>query len=206
MKTSPGHFAGDTPSGVLAGDYDVILCDPPWQYDFSVSDSRAIESKYPTMALDDLVEMREFVDALHGERAIMFMWATAPKLEDAMYLMRAWGFKYKTFDVWIKVRRDRQRDQLVLAEEMRPDEAEFYGMGYYTRIRHEPILIGTCGGFSPPEPARRPLSAFYAEARRHSQKPEIEHERIEFMYPDKKRIELFARERRAGWDVWGNEV
>lgn len=189
-------------------DYDVILADPPWQYTFSPSASRAIENQYATMSLNDLAEMRGFVDGLHNydAPAIMFMWTTAPKLEDAMYLLRAWGFKYKTFDNWIKVPRNPTRDQLALMQEWEKEEGDYYGMGYYNRVRHEPILIGTCGGFSPPPPERRPVSSFYAEPRRHSQKPEEERGRIEFMYPDAKRIELFARDKRAGWDVWGNEV
>lgn len=153
--------------------YDLLLADPPWQYDFSKSDSRKIENQYPSMALNDLVEMRDFIDTLHNGRAILFMWATAPKLEDAMYLLRAWGFAFKTFDVWIKVPRDRHADQLAFAADMEPALLEGAGMGYYTRVRHEPLLIATVGKFSPPEPARRPVSAFYADRRMHSQKPEL---------------------------------
>lgn len=190
----------------LGRDYEVILADPPWRYDFSKSDSRKVENQYDTMSLAQMEALRSFIDALHNDAAILFMWATAPKLVDAIVLMKAWGFDYKTFDVWVKVPRDRERDQLVFAEEMRADESDYYGMGYYTRVRHEPILIGTCGKFSPPEPARRPVSAFYAEVSEHSKKPAIAHERIEFMYPSARRIELFAREQREGWDVWGNEV
>lgn len=191
---------------IMRTDYDVILADPPWRYDFSKSDSRKIENQYDTMSLAQLEAHRDFVCSLHDGNAIMFMWATAPKLADAMRLLGAWGFTYKTFDVWVKVPRDRERDQLVLAEEMRAEEGEHYGMGYYTRVRHEPILIATVGKFSPPEPARRPVSAFYAEVGRHSEKPLIEYERIEAMYPDARRVELFARARREGWDAWGNEV
>jgi N6-adenosine-specific RNA methylase IME4 len=191
---------------LVAAPYDVLLADPPWRYDFSKSDSRKIENVYDTMSLAQMEAMRGFIDSLHNGCAILFMWTTAPKLADGMSLMASWGFTYKTFDVWVKVKRDKHRYQLALAPELEGEETELYGMGYYTRVRHEPVLIGTCGGFSPPEPARRPVSAFYAEVSQHSEKPLIEHQRIEFMYPDAKRIELFARRERAGWDVWGNEV
>lgn len=186
--------------------YDVILADPPWRYDFSKSDSRKIENQYPSMSMEELLAMWSFVSWLNDGPSILFMWATAPKLPDALRLMQCWGFTYKTFDVWVKVPRDKHRDQLLLAEDMGPEEREYYGMGYYTRIRHEPILIGTRAGFSPPVPHRRPVSAFYAEVGRHSEKPVLAYERIEDMYPDAKRVELFARARREGWDAWGNEV
>lgn len=190
----------------LRSDYDLLLCDPPWRYDFSTSSSRAIENQYATMPIDELAAMRSFLDILHGPNAILFMWTTTPKLAEAIKLMAAWGFTYKTSDVWVKVKRDKNRDQLVLADDLAPIEGEYYGMGFYTRVRHEPILIGTCGDFPPPEPSRRPVSAFYAEVGKHSVKPAIEYERIEAMYPDARRIELFARARREGWDAWGNEV
>jgi N6-adenosine-specific RNA methylase IME4 len=189
-------------------DYQVILADPPWQYDFSKSASRQIENQYPTMTAAELISMRPFIDTLHfaAPGAILFMWATAPKLAQAIDLVAHWGFDYKTFDVWIKVPRDRHADQLALAPDLEPTALDGTGMGYYTRVRHEPILIATTGEIAPPPPAQRPVSAFYAERRGHSQKPDLSYQRIERMYPTARRIELFARERRVGWDRWGNEA
>jgi N6-adenosine-specific RNA methylase IME4 len=200
------ELVGALEAALLNPPYDLILADPPWQYDFSRSDSRKIENQYPSMSIEELQSMRPFIDALHNGRAVLFMWATAPKLPQAIDLLGAWGFDYKTFDVWVKVPRDRHADQLALAPDLEPALREGAGMGYYTRVRHEPLLIATAGDFPCPEPARRPVSAFYAERRAHSEKPQLSYERIEAMYPQAKRLELFARARRPGWDAWGNEA
>lgn len=186
--------------------FDLILADPPWRYDFGSTNRGAIENHYPTMPMEDLCAMRPFIDSLHNGNAILFMWTTAPKLPEGVDLIRAWGFKYKTCDVWVKVSRDKHRDQLALSPEMEPDEKKLVALGYYTRIRHEMMLIGTAGKFSPPPQHLRPVSAFYAERGRHSEKPQLGYERIEFMYPDAKRVELFARKPRDGWAHWGNEL
>jgi len=99
--------------------------------------------------------------------------------------MRAWGFRPKTNFVWVK---------------------PSIGLGNWVRNRHELLLVGVRGAFVPPPPARRPDSVIEAKRRRHSQKPDCVYELIEAMYPDAKRLELFARGTRQGWSAWGNEV
>ena len=163
------------------GQYDVIIADPPWKYNFSETTSRDIENQYPTMSLEDIKQL----NIPSADNAALFLWATAPKLQEAFEVMQAWGFEYRTCAVWDK---------------------EVIGMGYWFRGQHELLLVGVKGQFSPPEQANRFSSVIRARRQGHSQKPERVYELLETMFPNGKRLEVFARNKREGWEVWGNEV
>ena len=165
------------------GKYGVILADPPWRYGDPVTENRAIENQYPTMTLEEIKALD--VPALTLDKAVLYLWATSPKLPEAIEVMKAWGFSYKSSWVWIK---------------------ESIGMGFWGRIRHELVLIGTKGGFNVPLPEVRPDSVIEAKRGRHSEKPAEVYERLERIHPDQSKVELFARGQRDGWAVWGNEV
>jgi N6-adenosine-specific RNA methylase IME4 len=163
--------------------YDLILADPSWQYDFSKSKSREIENQYPTMTVEEICALP--VDQISEKNCILFLWATAPKLPEALQVMKAWGFTYLTNSVWNKKK---------------------LGMGYYWRGIHEHLLVGRKGKVPPPPPSARIPSIFEEPRTRHSRKPDCARTMIENMYPDATKIELFARQKPEGWDVWGNEV
>jgi len=163
------------------GEFDVIYADPPWRYDFSKSDNRAIENQYPTMEVLDICKLK--VPA--AENSVLFLWGTAPKLLEAMAVIKAWGFEYKTNAVWDKRR---------------------IGMGYYFRIQHEHLFIATKGSPGVPGEKARPDSIFSQAKTQHSSKPLIVYEMIEAAYPDKKYLELFGRIKRNNWTTWGNQV
>ena len=169
----------------LQGDkiYPVLLADPPWKYDFSTTLNRAIENQYPTMTVDELKQLP--VGDIAHDMAVLYLWATAPKLREALEVMQAWGFEYKSQMVWVK---------------------PSIGMGYWARGMHELVLIGTKGGFPPPQPSVRPASVFEAPKGEHSVKPEYMHILLEELFPDMAKVELFARDIREGWESWGNEV
>jgi N6-adenosine-specific RNA methylase IME4 len=175
----------ETPAvGSLTRRYPVLYADPPWRYEHAASVSREIENQYPTMALDDICELP--IDKICTDDAILFCWATSPKLTEAIEVIEAWGFTYRTCAVWDKER---------------------IGMGYYYRQQHELLLICTRGDMPAPAPSARPPSVIRAvRDEKHSAKPTIVYEQIEAMYPDLPRIELFARNARAGWDAWGNQA
>lgn len=167
----------ELPKGV----YEVILADPPWRYQFSETQSREIENHYPTMDLENIKSLK----VPSADNAVLFLWATAPKLEEALEVLNAWGFTYKTCAVWDKER---------------------IGMGYWFRGQHELLLLGTKGTFPTPEPSARVSSVIHSVRERHSTKPEVVYEIIESMFPDRTYLEMFCREPRKGWEVWGNEV
>ena len=165
------------------GQFNVIYADPAWRYDYSVSTSREIENHYPTMTLDEICALP--VSDISADDCVLFMWATSPKLADAIKVLEAWGFIYKTCMVWVK-------DKI--------------GMGYYARQQHELLLIGTRGNLPTPEPKNRPSSVIYGERTEHSTKPDEVYEVIERMYPEFSRVELFCRTPRKGWYAWGNQL
>ena len=174
--------AGNTPLAIGAK-YPVILCDPPWRYEYAESDSRAIENQYPTMPVEDICGLP--VGGIVNDDAVLFMWATSPKLAESLDVIKAWGFEYRTCAVW---------DKAVI------------GMGYYFRQQHELLLVATRGSLPAPAPANRPSSVILSRREAHSKKPDSVYEIIEAMYPELPKLEMFARLPRDGWVSWGNEV
>lgn len=173
--------AAEPPPLITLGEYPVLLADPPWRYQFAETKSRAIENQYPTMSLDAICDLAP--PAEHN--AVLYLWATSPKLEEALAVLKAWRFNYRTNLVWVKDR---------------------VGMGYWARQRHELLLVGVRGDFSAPLEELRPDSVITAPRGEHSAKPEAVHEMIERCWPGLPKVELFARQTREGWATWGHEA
>lgn len=167
----------DTPP-LPSGLFNVIYADPPWRYQFTVTYSREVEKNYPTMDLDDICSL----EVPTSDDSILFLWATSPKLEEAMRVLNEWGFEYRTSMAWIKDR---------------------IGMGHYVRGQHELILIGRKGEMRTPEESDRPSSVIMSPRREHSQKPDEVYDLIERMYPTGTYLELFSRGERLNWTMWG---
>jgi N6-adenosine-specific RNA methylase IME4 len=163
--------------------FPILYVDPPWRYEHVETESRAIENHYPTMSHDDLCALP--VNQAATDDAVMFMWATSPKLAEAMHLLDAWGFTYRTCMVWVK-------DKI--------------GMGYYARQQHELLLIAVKGNPPTPAPSDRPASVVNAPRNEHSAKPDVFAALIERMYPTLPKLEMFCRSPRDGWHVWGNQA
>jgi len=171
------------------GKFAVIVADPPWNWRAwsSRGEGRSASRHYDVMSLDDIMAMP--VEDIAADDCALFLWATSPMLPQAIEVMDAWGFTYKTVAfMWIKV-----------ALSGRP----MTGMGYWTQQNAEFVLLGTRG-----RPRRKSASvhSVVMERRgRHSEKPEAVQERIEELL-DGPYCELFARRRRDGWTCWGNEL
>lgn len=164
----------------------ILYADPPWQYENPPmgGGNRSIENHYPTMTIDELKALDVSSCAL--ENALLFMWATAPKLSECLELLEPWGFTYRTNLVWDKID---------------------IGMGYYGRNQHELLLICKRGEIPPPPPDLR-VPSLYSEPRTaHSRKPIYYYELIESWYSTLRKRELFSRApARPGWEEpWGNE-
>lgn len=161
-------------------EFPVLYVDPPWRYEHA-EPTRAIENHYPTMSADELKAM----EIPAADDSVLFMWATSPKLAEALDLMAAWGYGYRTCMVWVKDR---------------------IGMGYYARQRHELLLIGKKGNVPTPYEKHRPDSVQAHPLGAHSAKPEAFYDLIDTMYPGLAKVELFARSTRDGWAAWGNQA
>lgn len=168
--------------------YAVIYCDPPWSYRNGATRAAAAKH-YRTMPLRYLRALP--VQDLGAADCYLFMWATPPMILEALSLMGAWGFEYKTTAFsWVKQNKD---------------GSIFKGLGNYTRSNMEMCLLGRRGKIL--ERIDKSVSSVVLSPRlRHSQKPQEVADRIVQMYGDLPRIELFARDRKPGWDAWGDEL
>ena len=165
------------------GQFNVVLADPPWRYEFSNTNNRKIENQYPTMEIEEIKKL----EIPSAKDSVLFLWATAPKLIEALEVMLSWGFIYKTCAVWDK---------------------KIIGMGYWFRNQHELLLVGTKGNVSPPNEKNRVSSIIEMKRTGHSEKPDIIFEMIETMIPNGQYLECFARKnkKRKNWSYWGNEI
>jgi len=169
------------PPPIPDGEFNIIYADPPWQYEHIVDETRDIENKYPTDALENIKSLKIPVH----KNSILFLWVPPSLIRQGLIICDSWGFDYRTHFVWDK---------------------ETIGMGYFTRAQHELLFIARKGKMKAPEPPDR-ISSVYREKRtKHSKKPEFFYEYIEKAYPDGKYLELYARNTRPGWTSWGNEI
>ena len=158
--------------------YGVIYADPPWRY--QMSRGSGIE-EICALPIADIA----------AKDCVLFLWATFPQLKEALQVIDAWGFRYKTLAfLWLK--------------QNRKADTWFYGMGFWTRSNSEVCLLATRGH---PKRQSAGIHQFViSHIEQHSKKPDIVRDKIVQLVGDLPRVELFARQKTPGWDVWGNEV
>ena len=159
----------------------------PWMLAFALRDTDVY--KRQTMCIEDIKALP--VGELAAKDCALFLWITFPCLCEALEVLTAWGFSYKTVAfVWVK--QNRRNDDL------------FTGMGYWTRANAEICILATKGHPKRVDAGVRQVILSHIEE--HSKKPDEARERIVRLMGDLPRVELFARQSPEGWDVWGNEV
>jgi len=174
--------------------YNIIYADPPWAFNSKKSGgsmkSGAL-NKYPTMSIQELKDLA--VGDIAADNCILVMWWVASQPQEAIDLCKAWGFRLTNMNgfVWNK-----------LTAKGNP----FFGMGHYTRAGSESALIGIKGKTRDNVTNRSVRAVRTARIGRHSAKPVEFADDIVQMCGDKPRIELFARDKKEGWDNWGNEL
>ena len=163
----------------------VTMSDPPWQYGFSETDGRKVENQYPTMTVEEICDYPSKCGAGEPPKdSILLLWATAPKLQEALKVLEFWGFEYVTHAKWDK---------------------QTLGMGYWFRGQHELLLVGKRGTFPPPEPEHRVGSIISEKRAGHSVKPQIVYDLAERSWPGVAKAEMFARRAHVGWEGCGAE-
>ena len=141
------------------------------------------------MSIEELCTLP--VSEIAEKDCVLFLWATFPQLKEALQLIEAWGFQYKTVAfVWLKTNRK--------------SGTWFYGLGFWTRGNAEICLLATKG--HPKRQAKKVHQLIISPIEAHSKKPDIVREKITALMGDLPKIELFARKESPGWDIWGNEV
>ena len=171
--------------------YNIIYSDPPWTFT-TRSDKgkgKSPENHYNCMSLKDICNLP--VNNIAEKDCVLFMWVVDPLLHKAFEVIKAWGFEYKTV-------------AFTWAKQNRKSPGFFTGLGYWTRGNPEMCLLATKGR---PKRVSKSVSQLVIDTRReHSRKPDRIRDDIVNLCGDLPRIELFARQKTKGWDVWGNEV
>lgn len=165
------------------------MADPPWR--FATRSPKGVTAKgaggqYDTMTLLDIMALP--VSDLAAKDCLLWLWTTNPMLPQALQVMAAWGFVFRTAGHWSK--RTRHGKQA-------------FGTGYILRCSGEPFLVGVRGK---PKTTRGVRSVVEGPVREHSRKPDEAFVAAEALMPDARRAELFSREDRPGWDTWGDQA
>jgi len=169
--------------------YDIIMADPPWKFSnwSEKGEAKNAAAQYQCMELADIKSLP--VGMLARKDCLLWLWATNPMLPQALEVIKAWGFTYKTAGTWLK---------------QTPTGKPAFGTGYILRSSTEPFLIATMGA---PTTARNVRSVVHGPVREHSRKPEEGYRAAEALIPNAlHRADLFSRQSRPGWDAWGNET
>jgi len=172
--------------------YQIIYADPPWHFKvYSDKGHNEVDRgcPYPVMSKEAICKLP--INDLADKNCILFIWATYPNLEEAFKVIDSWGFKFKTVGfTWVK---------------QNPKGVGYhFGLGYWTRANPEICIIASKG--HPKRVSCSVANLIISPRRKHSQKPDEIRDKIVTLMGDLPRIELFAREKTEGWDVWGNEV
>ena len=180
--------AENPPIPIPEGKYRVIYADPPWfyagdQHGKAASQDTVLETHYTPIDLEDLCAM-PVEDCAH-DNAVLFLWATSPKIFEAKEVVDAWGFTYKAMFVWDKVK---------------------HNVGGYNSVRHELLLICTRGNCMPDSPKLIDSVQTIERSDKHSEKPEAFRDIIESMYTQGTKLELFGRKKVKGWVYHGNQL
>lgn len=170
--------------------YDILVSDFPWHIagNSEANPGRNPRRHYPTLTDGQIASLP--IAAIMADDCLHFMWTTAPLLERAMALPKAWRQRYSTFVPW---------DKTVGRSNA--------GTGFWFRGEHEPCLLYRRGTYRRPgDKAPFEWSIIRELKREHSRKPRFLMDEIDRAFPAARKLELFARNERPGWDCFGNEV
>jgi len=172
--------------------YNIIYADPAWTfktYSKKGKEKKSAENHYNCMNIQDIYSLP--VEDIADDDCVLMLWVTYPLLKEGLKTIEEWGFTYKTCGFsWVK------KNKIA--------DTFFWGLGYWTRANNEICLLATKG--KPKRVSKSVHQIVYEPIDKHSKKPNVVRDKIVELCGDLPRIELFAREKVEGWDVWGNEV
>lgn len=173
--------------------YSIIYADPPWKYNARNNKNTKFGGgaggHYPLMTTKEICDMK--IQDITAPNCALLLWATFPRLKDALQVMEAWGFEYKTIGInWIKTNKNNGKI--------------FFGIGYYFKSNSEVCLLGIKGKMKPITNSES--SILISRRENHSKKPDVVRDKIVGLFGDIPRVELFARDSMPGWDVWGSDI
>lgn len=189
---SKSTVALDFVKSVPNNGYKTILADPPWRFTNrtgKVAPEHKRLNRYDTLSLEEIMEIP--VSLIANESSHLYLWVPNALLPEGLAVMKAWGFHYKSNIVWHKVRKDGGPDGR--------------GVGFYFRNTTEIVLFGIRGRMRTLQPGRSQVNIIRTQKQEHSRKPDELYEIIEKCSPGPY-LEIFARGKRSGWDVFGNQA
>ena len=178
--------------------YQIIYADPPWSYQDKSCNGNALDH-YQTQDLEWIKGLGGGLKEITDDNCVLFLWATYPLLPEALEVIEAWGFKYKSIAFqWVKLNPK--------------SKTPFYGLGRWTRGNTEPCLLAVKG--KPKRKANNVFQLIQEPIGKHSAKPPLVRNKIVELMGDLPRLEMFARKEEGlfehkdweGWDIYGNEV
>ena len=171
--------------------YDIIYADPAWHYNFKNRKGLSDEAKarlYETMSPASIRALP--VGSISSDNSVLFLWTLDSEIPQALGVMEAWGFEYKTVAfTWVKTT---------------VNGLYHFGGGNWTRSNPESCLLGTMG--HPHRVSASVRQLVVAPVQEHSRKPDEVRDRIVELMGNLPRVELFARQKVDGWDSWGDEI
>jgi N6-adenosine-specific RNA methylase IME4 len=192
-----------------AGGFQMLMVDAPWRLLMrsEEGEAKAPQAHYRCEGVEWIKSLP--VGEIAASDSLLWLWAINPMLPEALEVLRAYGFTFKTAGTWVKRTTARGRDA--------------FGTGYILRGANEPFLIGTRGSPKTTRSTRTTVASYAgeevsiedlprsaitieAELREHSRKPEEAFAAAEALMPGARRVEVFSRASRPGWSSWGNEM
>ena len=165
--------------------YRILYADPPWDYGAHAQPDYQTEQRdhYAVMPLEDICALP--VEDWVEDDAVLFLWVTSPMLEKSFKVVNSWGFEYKAAFIWDKIK---------------------HNMGHYNSVRHELLLVCTRGSCQPDVKTLQDSVQSIERSDKHSQKPVEFYDIIETNYTHGKRLEMFSRQQRVGWDAYAHQA
>ena len=192
-EAAPAAKVADSLRAAVDGQrFGTILADPPWRFinrTGKVAPEHRRLARYETMSVAEIAALP--VREIAADKSHCYLWTPNALVPDAIQVLAAWGFTYKTMLIWHKVRKDGGSDGR--------------GVGFYFRNVTEPILFGVRGGLRTFQPGRRQVNLVATRKREHSRKPDEQYSIIEGCSPGPF-LEMFARYPQPGWSAWGDEA
>ena len=206
--------------------FEVIVADPPWSFGDKLKMSkvkRGAEANYDLLTQEDIKNLP--VKDIAAESAVLALWVPSSLLQEGLDVMEEWGFSQKQTHIWVKTKKEplkaickdlirelKDSDMKSLTSSFKDVFGQFnlngvlaFGMGRLFRQTHEVVLIGVRGKVYDKLADKSQRSVHLFPATKHSKKPEILQDMLERMFPNTKRLEMFARRSRTGWTCLGNE-
>ena len=182
--------------------FNLVVADPPWTFDDQLpGPGRRAAKHYDTMTVAEIAALP--VRDVIAKDAALLLWVPSAVIRDGLAVAHAWGFVEKQTWTWVKLRKGKTENTTGEIPDVTVDDLAF-GMGRYARNCHEIALLCVRGRMPPT--VRDVRTVFFSPSLRHSEKPECVQDALDRMYPDARRLEMFARRRREGWLCVGNEA